>query len=202
MRKILTQRFFARPTLKVAEELLGKYLVRRYRGKTLAAMITEVEAYDGPHDKGSHASRGKTARNQVMFGAPGIWYPYFTYGMHWLINIVTGPADYPAAILIRGVEGINGPARVTKFFKIDGKVYAKSASRRTGLWIEDRPARQSLGAGGGVKFKIKKGPRIGIDYAGQTWAGKPFRFWLRRDGGDDGGVLNNLQQAKISSHRR
>jgi DNA-3-methyladenine glycosylase len=166
--KIIKREFFNRSTLKVAEELLGKYLMRRYQGKTIAAMITEVEAYDGPRDKGSHASRGMTPRNKVMFGEPGRWYPYFTYGMHWLINIVTGPVDYPAAVLIRGVEGINGPARVTKHFKIDGRFYAKSASRRTGLWLEDR----------GVKIKkkdIKKGPRIGIDYAG-PWSKKPYRL--------------------------
>ncbi len=181
MRRVLNRRFFNRPTLQVAKELLGKYLVREYRGKTIAAMITEVEAYDGPHDKGSHASRGKTVRNQVMFGKPGIWYAYFTYGMHWLVNIVTGEKGYPAAVLIRGVNGINGPARVTKYFKIDGSFYGKPTSKRTGLWLEDRGAKIN-------QREIKRGPRIGIDYAGKTWATKPFRFWLRHGGDGDGAI--------------
>lgn len=176
MRKILAQKFFDRPTLKVAEDLLGKYLVRKYRGKEIAAMITEVEAYDGPHDRASHASHGKTERTKIMFGPAGHWYVYFTYGMHWLVNIVTGPEEYPAAVLIRAVQSydvghrkIEGPARTTKFFKIDKQFNGKAASRKAGLWIEDR----------GVKIKrsqIEKGPRIGVNYAGPVWAKKPFRF--------------------------
>ncbi|MCL4404105.1 DNA-3-methyladenine glycosylase [Patescibacteria group bacterium] len=176
MRKALPSEFFDRPTLKVAEELLGKYLVRRYRGRERAAMITEVEAYDGPRDKASHASRGRTERNKVMFGESGVWYPYFTYGMHWLVNIVTGPKEYPAAILIRGVEGIKGPARVTKHFKIDGKVYGKPADKKTGLWFEDRGTRIR-------KKDIKKGPRVGVDYAGPVWRAKDYNLKVT-----DGGV--------------
>ncbi|PIY95650.1 3-methyladenine DNA glycosylase, partial [Candidatus Jorgensenbacteria bacterium CG_4_10_14_0_8_um_filter_39_13] len=90
MRKILSQSFFNRPALTVAKELMGKYLVRRYRGKLVSAMITEVEAYDGFKDKASHAFRGMTDRNKIMFGPAGFWYVYFTYGMHWMLNIVTG----------------------------------------------------------------------------------------------------------------
>ena len=133
MKKILTQESFDRPTLKVAEELLGKYLVRKYRGREIAAMITEVEAYDGPNDLASHASHGRTERTKIMFGPPGRWYVYFTYGMHWMLNIVTGPEEYPAAILIRAVEEVNGPARTTKFFKVDKQFNGKTASRKTGL---------------------------------------------------------------------
>ncbi len=172
MRRILTQKFFDRPTLKVAEELLGKYLVRGYRGKEIAAMITEVEAYDGPNDKGSHASRGITQRTRIMFGPAGHWYVYFTYGMHWMLNIVTGPEEYPAAVLIRGVEDVRGPARVTKFFKIDKRFNGRSASRKTNLWIEDR----------GIRIKkslINKAPRIGIDYAGPYWSKKRWRFFIQ-----------------------
>src|SRR3989344_6659394 len=119
MRKILFQKFFNRPTLIVAQNLLGKFLARKYRGKEIVLMITEVEAYDGFDDKASHASQGKTKRNKIMFDSAGKWYVYFTYGMHYMLNIVTGPKNYPAAILIRGVEGINGPGRVTKQLKID-----------------------------------------------------------------------------------
>ncbi len=200
MKKILTQPFFDRPTLEVAEELLGKYLVRKYRGKETAAMITEVEAYDGPRDRASHASHGKTERTKIMFGPAGHWYVYFTYGMHWLVNIVTGPEEYPAAVLIRGVmlhenerekglapleiarpkgplgaqaraRFLTGPARTTKFFKIDKRFNGRAAARKTGLWIEDR----------GVKIKgsqIIKNRRVGVDYAGPVWAGKKYNLKL------------------------
>ena len=195
MRKILTKEFFNRDTQVVAEELLGKYLVRSYRGREIAGMITEVEIYDGPRDKGSHASRGMTPRNMVMFEDPGLWYPYFTYGMHWLVNITTREKGYPAAILIRGISidryqtdaGIQedkrvlarnpnglflrGPARVTKFFHIDGKWYGKPAAKPSGLWIEDR----------GIKIKksqIQKSARIGIEYAGEYWKKRKLRYTL------------------------
>ncbi|MDP2598558.1 MAG: DNA-3-methyladenine glycosylase [Candidatus Liptonbacteria bacterium] len=107
--KILSRGFFNRPTLKVAKQLLGKYLVCRIlsshndaRGRRIALMITEVEAYDGPRDMASHASRGETPRNKPMFGEAGNFYVYFTYGIHWMLNVVTGKKGYPAAVLIRG----------------------------------------------------------------------------------------------------
>lgn len=168
--KIVQSRFFSRPTLRVARNILGKYLVRRIGSREIARPITEVEAYVGFTDRASHASRGETARNRVMFGPAGVWYVYFTYGMHWMLNIVTGRTGYPAAILIRGVEGISGPARVTKFFKIDGRLNGRPASRSSGLWIEDRgvriPAR-----------RIKRSARIGVDYAG-AWRKKLWRLCL------------------------
>ena len=137
-------------------------------------MITETEAYDGFKDKASHARRGKTARNYPMFGEAGRWYVYFTYGMHWMLNIVTEPKDYPAAVLIRAVERISGPARLTKFLKIDKRFNNKLAVRKTGLWIEDR----------GIKFQnsnIKKTPRIGVSYA-EEWAKKKYRFIIKTHG--------------------
>ncbi len=168
----LTEKFFNRPTLVVARELLGKYLVRR-RGKKLERfMITEVEAYDGFKDKASHASRGLTKRNAPMFGKAGVWYVYFTYGMHWMLNIVTGPEDYPAAVLIRGTEGISGPARITKYLKIDKKFNNKSATPKTGLWVESNPRFRNL------KLEIKNSPRIGVSYAGSVWSKKPWRFFI------------------------
>ncbi|MGC9603621.1 MAG: DNA-3-methyladenine glycosylase [Minisyncoccia bacterium] len=172
MKGVLKQNFFERPTLTVAKELLGKYLVRKHSGKTIAAMITEVEAYDGPKDRASHASRGLTPRTKIMFGPAGHWYVYFTYGMHWLVNIVTGKEGYPAAILIRGVEEINGPARVAKLFHIDKKLNGKSADKKSGLWLEDR----------GIKIegsRIKKSPRIGVSYAGPIWSKRPYRFSIK-----------------------
>lgn len=176
---VLGNKFFERPTLIVAKDLLGKYLVRRVGGKTKCFMITEVEAYDGFKDKASHASRGKTLRNAPMFGEAGRWYVYFTYGMHYMLNIVTGPKNYPAAILIRGVEGvnssvagINGPGRITKQLKIDKIFNNQIAAQKTGLWIEDNPRFRNL------KLEIENSPRIGIHYAGPIWSKKPWRFVL------------------------
>ncbi len=169
--KISDRKFFNRPVLIVAKNLLGKFLVCRRGGKNISLMITEVEAYDGPKDKASHASRGKTERNKIMFGEAGNWYVYFTYGMHWMANIVTGPENYPAAVLIRGTDKISGPGRITKYLKIDKKFNGKSANKKTGLWIEDK----------GVKIKtsqIERGKRIGVDYAGK-WADKLYGFKLK-----------------------
>lgn len=167
---VLSHKFFNRPTLRVAQELLGKYLARRIGARTTARKITEVEAYVGLKDKASHASRGRTSRNQVMFGKAGVWYVYFTYGMHWMLNIVTEREGYPAAVLIRGVEGISGPARVTKFFKIGKRFNAKPATRKTGLWIEDRGVKIRPGA-------ISRSKRVGVDYAGYS-RHKLWRFHL------------------------
>lgn len=182
MRKVLSRSFFDRPTLVVTRELLGKYIVRKYRGRAIALRITEVEAYDGPFDLASHASRGRTPRASIMFGEPGRWYVYFTYGMHWLVNVVTGPKDYPAAILLRAGSYLDaktakeivvkGPARLTKFLKIDGALNGKRASRKAGLWFEDRGARID-------RKKIIAAKRIGVDYAGPIWSVKKYNFTVR-----------------------
>jgi DNA-3-methyladenine glycosylase len=175
-KKILKKEFFEQPTLVVAEGLLGKFLVRRYKGREISAMITEVEAYDGLHDRASHAHRGETARTSVMFGNAGVWYVYLIYGMHNMLNIVTGGVDYPAAILIRGVQDARGPGKVTKFFHIDGKLNKKKALPAWGLWIEEK----------GIcvpKKNIARTSRIGVLYAGPTWANKPYRFILKDHNG-------------------
>lgn len=167
---LLSSHFFDRPTLDAAKELLGKFLVRKNGRTTIAAMITEVEAYVGPEDKASHASKGKTLRASVMFAGPGHWYVYMIYGMYYCLNIVTEKEGYPAAILIRSVEGVRGPGRVCRFLKIDTSFNALSANKKTGLWIEDR----------GVIIKprrIRRGKRIGVDYA-DIWKDKPWRFYL------------------------
>ena len=169
--KILSADFFNRPTLTVAKELIGKFLVRKIGSRRIVSMITEVEAYDGFYDQASHASRGRTDRNAVMFGGAGCWYVYLIYGMYWMLNIVTGPKDYPAAILIRGVVDASGPGRLTKFFKINHRFNSKLASRSSDLWIEGREMKipQRL---------IKRGPRVGVAYAGQIWSRKPWRFYI------------------------
>lgn len=176
MRKTLKKLFFEQPTLTVAQELLGKFLVRKVGKKTIAAMITEVETYDGPRDRASHASRGLTKRNAPMFGPAGRWYVYFTYGMHWLVNIVCGKNGYPAAVLIRGIQCIDvgrryieGPARVTKFFRIDKRFNGKPATKQSSLWLEDRGVRIN-------KRQVEKSGRIGVGYAGPVWAKKRWNF--------------------------
>ncbi len=171
-KKILTKKFFERATLVVARDLLGKFLVRKKGRTEIAYMITEVEAYDGHNDKASHAHRGETTRNKVMFGEAGVWYVYFVYGMYDMLNMVTGPHRYPAAVLIRGVEGIHGPGRLTKKLGITRRLNGNDAVRISGLWIEDRGVR--------VKRKnIQKTPRIGVNYAGSVWSKKPYRFILK-----------------------
>jgi len=181
MKKILPRTFFDRPVLTVARDMLGKYLMRRIDGKTIAILITEVEAYDGQKDLACHAHRGETPRNKVMFGPAGRWYVYFTYGMHWMLNIVTGPERYPAAVLIRGgyiknSDGtwtrMSGPARLTKFLQIDKTLYATPANKKSGLWIEDRGYSVA-------KKNIITSKRVGVDYAGSLWAGKLWNFSIK-----------------------
>lgn len=171
---ILTDSFFNRKTLKVARELIGKYLVRELDGKIIRQKITETEAYIGPHDLACHSSRGKTERNKIMFCKAGTIYAYFTYGMHWMLNIVTEAEDFPAAVLIRGTENISGPARLTKALQIDKKLNGKKLGKKSGLWIEDGESVPSR--------LIVRTPRIGISYAGD-WVDKPYRFVLAKKKG-------------------
>ncbi|MDO8515709.1 MAG: DNA-3-methyladenine glycosylase [bacterium] len=183
MRTPLNASFFDRPTPIVARELLGKVLVRRYKGKVYRHRVTEVEIYDGFRDKASHASRGETKRNAPMFGSAGYWYVYFTYGMHWMLNVVTRERGYPAAILIRGVEDINGPARLTKRLHIDGSLSGKPATKKSGLWVEDDGNHSSHKATkddfrSKPRPKIKKGPRVGVNYAGPHWSKRHWRLWI------------------------
>ena len=168
MARVLKADFFNRSTPLVARDLIGKFLVRVHDGKKEARMITETEAYHGFRDKASHASRGQTLRNTPMFGRAATIYVYYTYGMHWMLNLVCGAEAFPAAVLIRGVEGIKGPARLTKALHIDKRLNGKMLGRKTELWIEDR----------GVKIaprSIGRSPRIGIHYA-EEWTEKPWRF--------------------------
>jgi DNA-3-methyladenine glycosylase len=159
-------------TVELARRLLGRHLVvRRPDGSIQAHRITEVEAYDGEADLASHASRGRTCRTEVMFGPGGVWYVYLCYGIHEMLNLVTGPRDRPAAILIRGLEGLPGPGRLTRALGIDRRFNGAPATRKTGLWLEDRDGPEA-------RFRIRASARIGVDYAGPVWARKPWRFTL------------------------
>jgi len=168
VRRNLPLSFYRRDAVIIAEELLGKFLVGNRGAESAARRIIDVEVYDGPEDLASHASRGRTPRTEVMFRKGGVWYVYLVYGMHQLLNIVTGTEGYPTAILIRAVEGAEGPGRVGKLFGVEKTLYGAPAARKSGLWIEDR----------GIaipKDSITRLPRVGVAYAG-AWAQKPLRF--------------------------
>jgi DNA-3-methyladenine glycosylase len=160
-------------TAVVARSLLGKLLARKWPdGKISRHRITEVEAYHGEKDLACHASKGRTKRTDVMYQAGGVWYVYLCYGIHEMLNLVTGPADHPSAVLIRGVEGIVGPGRVTKRLAIDRALNGAPASRGSGLWLEDDGFVVPRGA-------VQVSPRIGVDYAGPVWSLKPWRFHFK-----------------------
>ncbi len=158
-------------TVALARWLLGKHLVRRLPDGTIQArMITEVEAYDGEHDLACHARAGRTSRTAVMYEPGGLWYVYLCYGIHEMLNLVVGARDWPAAVLIRGVEGAIGPGRVTKALGIDRRLNGTAATAKaSGLWLEDRGVSVPEEA-------VRVTPRVGVDYAGPEWAGKPWRF--------------------------
>ena len=155
----------------LARWLLGKQLVRRFDdGRVESRMITEVEAYNGEADQACHARAGRTKRTEPLYQAGGIWYVYLCYGIHEMLNLVVGPKDRPAALLIRGVEGAIGPGRVTKKFAIDRRLNAKSAlDPSTGLWLEDHGVHVP-------RAIVRTTPRIGVDYAGPIWSQKHWRF--------------------------
>ncbi len=171
---ILPASFYARPTLQVARSLLGKHLVRETAAGLREGRIIEVEAYVGPKDRASHASRGRTQRTEVMFGPPGVVYVYMIYGMYHCLNVVTERIDYPAAVLIRAVEhkaGLaDGPGRVCRLLEIDRRLNYHDLTSGKVFWLEDRGEQIR-------RTQIGAFPRIGVDYAG-PWAAKPWRFRL------------------------
>jgi DNA-3-methyladenine glycosylase len=169
----LAASFFNRPAAEVARDLLGKALIRKCGTTKTTCIITETEAYEGTHDLASHSARGRTARTEVMFGPAGRLYVYRIYGLHWMLNIVTGEIDEAAAVLIRGIDLVNGPGRVAAALGIDASLNGREAIPATGLWLEDvgcKPARSH----------IQRTPRIGVDYAGAIWSAKKLRFVLQR----------------------
>lgn len=166
---ILPEEFQSGDTVALARWLLGKVLVRTTSGGRVERVICEVEAYDGERDQACHARRGCTPRTEVMYRRGGVWYVYLCYGVHEMLNLVTGPAGYPAAVLIRGVAGCIGPGRLTKQLGIGRALNGAGATPESGLYLED----------GGVVLpsrRIKSGPRVGVDYAGPVWSRKPWRF--------------------------
>lgn len=180
--KRLDKNFFRQPTLSVARQLLGKYLIVKRKGKFQIGQITETEAYVGPHDKASHASRGKTERNKIMWDSAGRLYVYLIYGMYHCLNIVTERKGFPAAVLIRGLKPVfeigsktDGPGKICRELKITSKDIGLDITKSQKIYIKDisLPAHWR-----GEKSQIKAAPRIGVDYAGE-WAYKKWRFVVR-----------------------
>lgn len=163
----LTLDFFLRDVLEVAPALLGKYLVRQFDdGHIEKYRITETEAYRGAEDLACHASKGRTPRTEVMFQEGGKVYVYLIYGMYWILNLVTGPEDDASAVLIRGIEGFSGPGRVGRELQLDKSFYGESLITSNRIWVENSEP----------VSEIKTSKRIGIDYSGEEWAGKLWRF--------------------------
>ena len=184
---ILPKSFYDRPTLTVARELIGARLIRILDGVKLVGIISETEAYISQKDLACHAKAGLTARTAVMFGNPGHAYVYFTYGNHWMLNVVTEREGFPAAVLIRAIQPIEGveimsarrserdtfgPGKLTQAMGITKSENGVDLTKTThGLWIE-----------AGLKVPnslVTKGPRVGLNNTPEPWLSKPWRFLVR-----------------------
>lgn len=173
--KKLARSFYDRDTERVAQELLGKYLVRVTDGVTRIGRIVETEAYLGPHDRAAHSARGRTARNAVMFGPPGHAYVYFIYGMHYCFNVVTEAEGHASAVLIRALEPVanltgptNGPGRLCRALGIDRSLNGHDLLSDD-FYIANPPNQRNIA--------VVKRPRIGVEYAG-WWARRLLRFYI------------------------
>jgi DNA-3-methyladenine glycosylase len=170
-RERLDRNFFIRDVLEVAPELPGKELVRQFDdGSVFRHTILEVEAYCGKEDLACHASKGRTNRTEIMYHAGGKIYVYLIYGMYWMLNFVTGEPDVPQAVLIRAVEGFDGPGKLTRGLRIDGSFYGEDLTTSNRIWLEHSA----------IKYNVISTKRIGIDYAGEPWIYKPWRFVGKR----------------------
>lgn len=185
--------FYSREVVTVARELLGMRLVRCFEGQRLVGYIIETEAYNGEEDLACHARSGLTPRTATMYGPPGRAYVYFTYGMHWCLNCVTGPEGFPAAVLVRAlfpVEGVdqialrrsnrprsewcNGPGKLTQAMAVDGRLNGVDLCDpqgelriESGRWVPDA--------------EVITGPRVGINRVAEPWRSIPWRFLARSD---------------------
>jgi DNA-3-methyladenine glycosylase len=186
----LDRDFFQRDTVLVARELLGMQFVCIDQGDRLVGIVTETEAYRGEDDLACHARAGLTARTAVMYGPPGHVYTYFTYGMHWLINIVTEIEGYPGAVLIRGLaptlglkkisqrrkarprsEWTNGPAKVCQAFGIDKTHNGMDiCTTDSYIFVEKRPPISDS--------CVTYGPRVGLNNVPEPWKSMPWRYQI------------------------
>jgi DNA-3-methyladenine glycosylase len=165
--KRLDREFFRQDVLIVAPQLIGKnILIKTANGITRKFQITETEAYRGTDDKACHASKGRTPRTEIMFHDGGHLYIYLIYGMYWMLNIVTFREGTPQAALIRGVDGHDGPGKLTRSLGIDRTYHGEDLVTSERIWIEDP----------GTLHEYTTTPRIGIDYAGEYWKMRPWRY--------------------------
>jgi DNA-3-methyladenine glycosylase len=186
-KRILPRRFYNRPTLEVARDLIGARLVRNMDDIRLAGFIVETEAYLGEEDMGSHARAGRTTRTSVMYGPPGHAYIYFTYGNHWMLNAVTEGEGRPCAVLIRAiwpVEGVEimlnrrngrdtfGPGKLCQAMGIDSTLNRTDLTTAASkLWIEfGKTVPDSA---------VTIGPRVGLNTTPEPWLSKPWRFLVK-----------------------
>lgn len=187
----LSRAFFARPTLQVARDLIGMRLVRLENGRRIAGYILEAEAYIGEEDQGCHARAGRTKRTEVMYGPPGFTYVYFTYGMHWLLNLVTEGEGFPAAVLLRSIwpseglediasrrEGVapdrwtDGPGKICRALNIDGSLNGiDTCAPGADIFLEE-----------GLSIPdsaVTNTPRVGLNNVPEPWKSIPWRFLAR-----------------------
>ncbi len=170
MRSRINNNFFTRDVLEVAPALLGmKLICYDKKGLQQSFTITETEAYRGEEDLACHVSKGRTARTEIMYHEGGVLYVYLVYGMHWMLNIVTGRKEVPQAVLLRGIQGITGPGRLTKALGIDKSFNGENMSESSRIWLEDRVSNPLF----------ITTSRIGIDYAGPEWKNKQWRFIVK-----------------------
>jgi len=183
--KRLKSHFYRQNTFKIAKALLGKFIIRKIGKKIFIGKIVETEAYYGPNDLASHASRGKTERTKIMFSQPGTAYIYLIYGMYYCFNIVTEARNFPAAILIRAVEPINfkketnGPGKFCRAFKIDKKLNGENLITSKKLYLAE-DLKSSSAEALKERRQIKSAKRIGVDYAGK-YKNKLWRFYLKNN---------------------
>ena len=163
----LPYEFYHRPCLEVARDLVGKVLVHNEQ----RLRISETESYCGENDTACHAHKGRTKRTEVLYADAGTIYVYLCYGVHWLLNIITGDVDDPQGVLIRACVDAEGPGKLTKKLGITGELNRKSAVDSPALWIEDD----------GFRCDIELDKRVGIGYASQEDQDKLWRFKLKKE---------------------
>jgi DNA-3-methyladenine glycosylase len=185
--KPLLRRFFDRDPRDVAQDLLGKLLIRRQGARIMAGRVVETEAYMGVTDAAAHSAAGITTRNAVLFGPPGYAYVYMIYGFYFCLNVVTDHPEYPSAVLVRAIEPLkntnlmralrghpkldtgigSGPGKLCRALSIDKRLNGEDFEG-TIIWVEDRHFKPET---------ICTSPRVGVDYAG-VYKDKPWRFYV------------------------
>lgn len=166
---LLKEDFFARGAYYAAQQLIGKWICRRIDGEIYRFQITETECYIGSCDTACHAYKGKTARTQIMWHKGGVCYVYLCYGIHYMLNFITGCEGEAEGVLIRGVKGASGPGRAAKAMQIDKSLYGESLLTKDKIWVEDD----------GNEYDFTESKRVGIGYASQEDQDRLWRFELK-----------------------